>query len=117
MKFLTVSALLLVSALCALAADVTGAWAISMETPNGKRDSTLTFKQDGEKLTGTMSGQNGDTPLTGTVKGNDVAFSVTREFGGQSMKIDYTAKVEGTKLNGTLKFGDQGEIPFSGEKK
>src|SRR5947209_7567186 len=117
MRLLTITAFILMSAIAALAADITGTWAISVETPNGKRDSTITFKQDGETLTGTMKGQNGDTPLTGTIKGNDVTFSVTREFGGQSMKIDYTAKVDGSKLNGNLKFGDQGEIPFTGEKK
>lgn len=108
---------LLISAVSALAADITGNWAISVETPNGKRDSTLALKQDGEKLTGTMSSQFGDAPLTGTVKGNDVTFSITREFNGQSMKLDYTAKVDGTKLNGTLKFGDNDGIPFTGEKK
>lgn len=117
MRLLTIATLFLSAAVSLLAADLTGTWAISVETPNGKRESTITFRQDGEKLTGTMHAPNTEAPLTGTVKGNDVEFSITRDFGGQTVKIDYTAKLDGSKISGTLRFGDQGEIPFSGEKK
>jgi hypothetical protein len=117
MRCFALAALLLVAAFSALAADMTGTWAFSVDTPNGKRESTIDFKQDGEKLTGTVHGQMGDTPLAGSVKGSDVSWSVTREFNGQSFRIDYTGKVEGSKMSGNLKFGDQGEAPFTAEKK
>ena len=32
--------------------DVTGVWIFSVESPAGKSNPTLIFKQDGEKLTG-----------------------------------------------------------------
>jgi len=50
--------------------DVTGTWAFQVETSGGSGTPTMTFKQDGEKLTGHYSGQLGEAPLTGTVKGN-----------------------------------------------
>ena len=110
-------AVLLLSALSAFAADVTGAWTLTVETPNGQRQSAVDFKQDGKNLSGTIHSQMGDAPLTGTVDGDQVSFSVTRERDGQSFKIEYSAKVEGSKMTGSLKFGDNGDIPFTAAKK
>ena len=38
-------------------ANVAGAWAIVVETPNGSGTPSVTFKQDGEKLTGAYSSE------------------------------------------------------------
>jgi hypothetical protein len=108
---------LLFSALPAFAADITGAWTLTVETPNGSRQSAVDFKQDGKNLSGTMHSQMGDAPLTGTVDGDQVSFSITRERDSQSFKIEYSAKVEGSKMTGSLKFGDNGDIPFTAAKK
>jgi hypothetical protein len=90
-------------AVTAWAADVTGKWVGKIETPNGSRDVTFNLKQDGEKLTGTTSGRQGEVPISdGSVKGDDVAFSVVRNFNGQEFKIDYKGKVEAKNLK--LKF-------------
>ena len=40
----------------------------------------MTFKQDGEKLTGHYSGQLGEADLTGTVKGQDIEFKFAAEI-------------------------------------
>ena len=117
MRFTSKLALLLLSAVCAFAADVTGSWNLSVETPNGARESTVDFKQEGGNLTGTVHSRMGDAPLTGTVNGDQLSFSITRERDGQSFKIEYSAKVEGQKMTGTLKFGDNGDIPFTATKK
>lgn len=117
MKLLTIVALFLCASLSALAADATGSWKISFETPNGKRESVLALKQDGDKLTGNMkSEQMPDTPITGTAAGDSLTFSITRDFNGQTMKIEYSAKVDGDKMSGNVKFGEMGEAPFTGEK-
>ena len=48
--------------------DVTGVWIFSVESPAGKSNPTVTFKQEGEKLTGQYSSQlMGQAELTGTV--------------------------------------------------
>ena len=49
--------------------DVTGAWAFAVEFGGGSGTPTMTFKQDGEKLTGQYVGQLGEAPLSGTLKG------------------------------------------------
>jgi hypothetical protein len=120
MRFVARLAILLALLSCALpafAADITGAWTLTVETPNGSRQSAIDFKQDGKNLSGTVHSQMGDAPLTGSVDGDQVSFSVTRERDGQSFKIDYSAKVEGANMTGTLKFGDNGDIPFTAAKK
>ena len=116
-KLWGVVAPLALSATAAFAADITGAWTLAVETPNGIRQSTVEFKQDGKNLTGTVHSRIGDAPLTGSVNGDQVSFSVTRERDGQQFKIDYSAKVEDAKMTGTVKFGDTGDIPFTATRK
>ena len=104
-RALALSALL---ALVALAADVTGKWVGKIETPNGSRDVTYTLNQDGDKLTGSVSGRNGETPISdGSVKGDSVTFSVVRTFNGQERKATYTGKVTGGEMK--LKYQQQGQ--------
>jgi hypothetical protein len=117
MRFLTLVFALLISSVAALAADVSGAWAVTVDSPNGPLEVTLTLKQDGDKLTGTVSSQMGDAPITGTVKGDDIEFTMSMDAGGQNMVIKYNAKVDGDKISGSLDFAGQGEIKFAGTKK
>ena len=85
-------------------ANVAGKWESKFTTPNGEtRTTTYTFKQDGDKLTGTVSGgMGGETPLEGTVKGKEVKFSVTRQTPNGEMKSEFTATVEGDTMKGNV---------------
>ena len=98
--------------------DVTGVWALSMEGPQGAMDFTATFKQDGEKVTGTQSNpMGGEDKLEGTVKGNKLAYVLKVDMGGQAMSITFSATVEGDALNGSMALGDMGTMTFSGKRK
>src|ERR1019366_2437871 len=55
MKSLWILALMAVCSLAALAADASGTWKASLETPNGTMENTFTLKVDGDKLTGTVT--------------------------------------------------------------
>ena len=85
------------------AADVTGKWTGSVPTRDGgTREATFNFKQDGEKLTGTMTGPQGDIELKdGAVKGDDVSFNVALSFGGNDVKLIYKGKVAGDEIKFT----------------
>jgi hypothetical protein len=74
--------------------DVTGKWAFNVETAAGSGTPTMTFKQDGEKLTGHYSGQLGESDLTGTVKGADISFTFTIDAQGTMIKATYSGTVE-----------------------
>jgi hypothetical protein len=98
--------------------DVSGAWALQIDLGGTTGTPTATFKQDGEKLTGTYSSQVlGEQQLTGTIKGNDIEFGFTASFEGNAVKVTYTGKVEKDTMKGTVAFGDLGSGTFTGKKK
>ena len=99
--------------------DVTGVWVFSVESPAGKSTPTLTFKQDGEKLTGQYSSQlMGQADLMGTVKGQAIEFVVSATVQGTPIELKYTGAVD-TKdsMKGTLSAGDFGNGTFTGARK
>ena len=107
-------------------ANVAGTWEITMAAPQGgggggggqaPAPSTLTLKQDGTKVTGTMSGRMGDTPIDGSVSGNTLTFTITRQGrDGNSMTLTYTATVSGDTMTGKMS-GGRGDREFTGKKK
>jgi hypothetical protein len=97
--------------------DVSGSWDTSIETPQGARAMTSTFKQDGEKLTGTQAGEMGETPLQGTIKGADIAFAIVIDMQGQQLTISYAGKVDGETMSGTVELGSFGSSTWTAKKK
>ncbi len=93
--------LLCALAAVAFAADVTGKWTAEMQGRGGQSmTQTITLKADGNNLTGTISGRNGDTEISnGKIDGDTVSFDVVREFNGNSMTMHYTGKVSGDQIN------------------
>jgi hypothetical protein len=100
MKSLWILALVAVCSVVALAADASGTWKASIETPNGTMENTFTFKVDGDKLTGTITmGQMGEGPISeGKVDGDNVSFAVVREFNGNQFRINYNGKISGDEM-------------------
>ena len=95
-------ALVLGTTVAALAADVTGTWTAEFDTQIGVQKYVFTFKVDGEKLTGTTTGMNGDVPITdGSIKGDAVAFNVVANFNGTDVKIVYKGTVAGDEIKFT----------------
>ena len=100
MKSFWILALMAMCSMAALAADASGTWKASMETPNGTMDNTFTLKVEGDKLTGTITmGQMGEAPISeGKVEGDNVSFAVVREFNGNQFRINYKGKVSGDEM-------------------
>ena len=78
-------------------ADVSGTWKWTQEGPGGQIEMVLKLKQEGEKLTGTISGFQGEeNPIeAGSVKDGVITFKITRDFGGRAFVTTYTGKVSG----------------------
>ncbi|MBI1764898.1 MAG: hypothetical protein HYR56_26100 [Acidobacteria bacterium] len=87
----------------AWAADVNGKWTAEVPGRQGAMQTmTMTFKAEGSKLTGTVSGQQGDTAISdGKVEGNDISFTVVREFNGNSIKQVFKGKLAGDEIKFT----------------
>lgn len=99
----------------ALAADITGTWDFQVKTPQRNGTPVFVFKQEGEKLTGTYSGQLGKTDLSGTVKGDQVEFS----FGSPRLGMaHYKGAIDSpTHMSGDVQYGEQIKGTFSGTKR
>lgn len=83
-------------------AKVAGTWTLSVTSGRGGPQ-TLTLTQDGQKLTGTLHGGRGDSPVTGTITGNNITFSVSRtNQNGDTVKTDYTGTVSADSMKGTV---------------
>jgi len=96
-------AFVLAATLVAHAADITGKWTAQVPGRDGQtRETTFNFKVDGEKLTGTTTGMNGDVPITdGSIKGDAVAFNVVANFNGTDVKNVYKGTVAGDEIKFT----------------
>ncbi len=98
-------------AIPALAADISGSWKATAEGPNGTIERTFVFKVDGNKLTGeTTSSMFGKSTITdGKIEGDTFSFTITMNFQDNEMKLNYRGKVEGKELKMTV------EIPTGGQ--
>jgi len=99
--------------------NITGTWDLQFDMEGmGAMSITATYKQEGEKLTGTHSDPNGGTlPLEGTVVGNVVKYTVTIDMGGQPGKAEHTGKVEGSTITGTFNIAGMMSGAFTGKKR
>ena len=94
---------LLITAVAALCADISGTWQFDVQTDQGSGSPTFVLKQDGEKLTGTYSGLLGRAGVRGTVKGDDVVIEFEGDAGGEKATVRYTGKLEGdSKMKGKV---------------
>jgi hypothetical protein len=96
--------------------NITGNWAFEVQTDQGSGSPSFTFKQDGEKLTGTYKGAFGEGPVEGTVKGNAINFTVKVNAQGQDITITYTGTIDGATMKGTVKLGDLGNGTWTGKR-
>jgi hypothetical protein len=110
-------ALLTSAQLSAQGANVTGVWAFTVTTDQGGGNPTLTFKQDGEKLTGKYEGQLGNADLTGSVKGDAITFTFTVDVQGQQAPVTYKGTVEKNTMKGTLDIAGMVNGTFTATKK
>ena len=108
--------IVLAAASVAWASDLNGKWVAQVAGQNGQtRETTFNFKVEGSKLTGTVSGRQGDNPISdGSIKGDDVSFTVVANFNGNEIKLLYKGKVSGDelKLSRTREGGDQAAQEF-----
>jgi len=110
-------AILASAQLAAQGTNVTGDWTFNVTTDQGGGTPTITFKQEGEKLTGKYVGQLGAADLTGTVKGNAIQFTFTVDVQGQQAPVTYKGTVEKNTMKGTLDIAGMVNGTFTATKK
>jgi hypothetical protein len=103
--------LMVVFAVAAYAADVTGTWKATAEGPNGTMERSFVLKVDGNKLTGeTTSSMFGKSTITdGKIDGDSLSFTIAVKFQDNEMKLNYKGKVNGKEIKFTV------ENPMGGQ--
>jgi hypothetical protein len=95
---------------------VDGNWSITMSTPMGERNATLSLKNAGGTLTGTQSAEGNSTEIfDGSAKGDDVAWKVSITS-PMPLTLAFTGKVSGDSISGEMGIGPMGSFPFTGTR-
>jgi imidazolonepropionase-like amidohydrolase len=99
-------------------AAVGGTWSMTLTSPQGPMDITMTITQTGASFTGSMTSLMGTTPIdAGRIDGRAVSWTMSVNMGGQSMDIAFDGEVDGTRMTGSAALGSLGSASFTAEKK
>ena len=96
--------------------SVNGDWKVSISSPMGTQEGTLTLDAGGDGLSGKFDGPQGVQEFTGgAVDGNSVSWTlkITQPM---PMELEFSAEVEGDSINGNVKLGSFGNATFSGSR-
>ena len=97
-------------------AKVAGKWSGALQLESIQSSPTLTFVQDGEKLTGTYQGYYGASPIEGTVKEKEINFTVTYNIEGSKIQAVFTGTVDGDSMGGRVEFEGAGSGTWSAKR-
>jgi hypothetical protein len=92
-----------VAGLALAQAKVDGKWSAEIQGGRGPQMLTLTLKNDGGKLTGTVEGgRGGAIPIEeGTVSGNTLKFKMKQMGRGGEVVFTYTGTISGDEIKFT----------------
>ena len=93
----------LVLTVSAFAADINGKWKSVIEYNGQGIEVVYNFKVEASKLTGSVSGPNGEYEINeGKIEGDNFSFSISTD----QFDVAYKGKIADGQLNITLQFGD-----------
>ena len=96
----------------ARAADVTGAWSVTISTADGTLTGKASLKQAGKIVTGWVGPSEDDPiPINGTLEGNKLTMKTSPQPGRTVAFDQCELTVNGDKMSGTIDTG-KGNIEF-----
>jgi imidazolonepropionase-like amidohydrolase len=99
--------------------NLIGTWTVSTQSQEGAVEDKVTFKKEGNQLTGSITGsrfQQAATLENVTISGNKLKYSYTTQAEGQSIKVDVEVTVEGDTFKGTSTSGQSPAQNVEGKK-
>ncbi|MDQ3068978.1 MAG: hypothetical protein M3R55_04535 [Acidobacteriota bacterium] len=95
------------------AATVDGKWSMNVESPQGAMTIAIVFKSEGKKLTGTLTGPQGETPLEGEFADGKIAFGIAFDSPNGAMQIGFAGALKDDGTLAGMMTGPFGEMPWS----
>ena len=109
LRIITSSFAFCVLTVAALAADPTGTWKWTVQSPNGDIATTLKLESKDGQLAGAYSNQFGEAAIkNASFKDDVIAFDVVRNFDGNEFVLKYRGKIEGDTIKGTIEADNAG---------
>jgi hypothetical protein len=93
--------------------SIAGKWLLAFQTQQGAMNANMDLKLDGKKVTGTMSSQQGESPITGEFADGKLTFTLSFNSANGAFNLACTAtqKPDDT-LEGNMD-GGQFQLPFT----
>jgi L-seryl-tRNA(Ser) seleniumtransferase len=98
-------------------ANVDGQWRLSLKYTSGSSNHQLAFEQKDANLLGTHRGETLAGDLRGTVEGSEVRFRSRLRYEGTSLSYDFTGRVQGDQMSGTVDMGEYGTAQWTAERR
>lgn len=99
----------------ARAADFAGDWGISIASPVGEQKAKMALKADGDRLSGTVTADQGSVEVTGKVVDGHAQLS-GRASMPMPITIEYDLALRDGKLSGDNRNGPFGTFPVTGAR-
>ena len=95
-----------------------GEWDLIFKTPKGDVQATATIKQDGGKLSGTLSSQMGGGPVMGTLEGTSLRVTSNVITPRGTVPVKMTGDIQGDAIaNGKAKIKGVGKMKWTATRK
>jgi hypothetical protein len=99
------------------AASVDGKWNMKVTGPGGEAmQIAVAFKQDGKKLTGTLTSPQGEVPLEGEYADGKIMFAISVPSDSGPMNIGFAGNMKDDGSLAGMASGPFGEIPWTAVK-
>jgi imidazolonepropionase-like amidohydrolase len=84
--------------------NLNGAWNLNVNLGQGEKAATLNLQQEGERLSGSISGSLGAGEISNasTTTGGEVRFSAPLEIEGQTKEATFVGTLTGNEIRGTV---------------
>jgi hypothetical protein len=96
--------------------SLTGTWKIHSSIAGNDGDSSCTFTQTNNDLSGTCTAPDGTVKLTGKVDGQKVTWSYDIQYNGNPLTMKYEGTLDSGKITGTVtveQYGVSGDFAAS----
>jgi hypothetical protein len=96
--------------------SVDGDWKVTINSPMGAQEATLTLDTSGDSLSGKMAGAQGVQEFEGgKAEGSSLTWNI-KMTQPMPMDLDFTAEIDGDSISGDVKLGAFGNATFSGTR-
>ncbi len=88
--------------------DVIGKWDLMFNLDSGPAPATMTLTQDGEKVMGSLTSDQGTFEFEVTVSGDTLDWTFELDAGGGAIQIAVTGTIDGDEMTGSVDLGGYG---------